>query len=87
MNFQNTEKSPDPMDPGSRSDIKSRVHMVYILSVQPLPEQLAGFAKALEMNDFPFPQELDHIVHIRIIAEPENIVISDSGFLLWERIA
>ena len=40
-------------------------------------------AEALEMNDFPFPEEFDHIVYIRIVAEPQNVVIGGPGLLLW----
>ena len=63
--------------------IKCRVHIVYILFVQFFPQQFNGFAETLEMHDFPLPQELDHIVHIRIIGEPQNVVVSDSRFLFW----
>jgi hypothetical protein len=33
------------------------------------------------MDDFPFPEEFDHIIHIGIIRKPENVVVSDPGFL------
>ena len=32
------------------------------------------FAEALEVDDFPLAQELNHIVHIRIVTQPQNIV-------------
>ena len=35
------------------------------------------------MNNFPFPQEFDHIIHIRVIAEPQNVIVGCSGLLLW----
>ena len=35
------------------------------------------------MDDLPLPQELDDIVHIRVIAEPENVVVGYSCLLLW----
>ena len=34
------------------------------------------------MNDFPFPKELDHIVDIRVITEPKDIIIGYACFLL-----
>ena len=68
------------------SDIKSRVHEIYILLVQLLPEQLYRLAEALEVDNLPLPKELDHIIHIRVIGKPQNIVIGDSCLLLWERI-
>ncbi len=41
------------------------------------------FTESLKVNDFPFPQEFDHIIYIRIIGEPQNIFIGDTGFLFW----
>ena len=38
------------------------------------------------MDDLPLPQELDHVVHIRVIAEPENVVVSHPGFLLRRQV-
>ena len=67
--------------------IKCRIHIVYILLVQLLPQQLNRFSKALEVDNLPFPEEFDDIIHIRIIAQSQNIIIRYSGFLLWERIA
>lgn len=63
--------------------IKCRIHIVDVFLVQFFTKKLNRFAKTLEMNDFTFAKEFDHIVDIRIIAEPQNIVIRYSGFLLW----
>lgn len=35
------------------------------------------------MDDFPFPQELNHVIYIRVIRKPENVIVGDSGFLFW----
>ena len=64
-------------------NIKSRVHKIHIFLIQFFTKQLNRFAETLEMDDFPFPQELDHIIYIRIIGQAEDIVIGDSGLLLW----
>ena len=69
-----------------QSDIKGWVHEVHIFLIQLLPEQLDSLAKALEVNHLTLPEEFDYVVHIRIIRQPENIVIGDPGLLLWERI-
>lgn len=58
------------------------IHIVHILLIQLFAQQLYGFAEPLEMHDLPFPQELDHIIHIRVVAEPKNVVIGDPRFLL-----
>ena len=63
--------------------IKSRVHIVDIFLIQFLPQQLHGLTEPLEMDDLPFPQELDHIIDIGIIGQPENIVVGHTGFLFW----
>ena len=41
------------------------------------------FAKALEVHDLPLTQEPDCVVHIRVIAETQDVVIGESGLLLW----
>ena len=63
--------------------IKCRVHIIYIFLIQLFPQQLNGFAEALEMDDLPFPEEFDHVIDVRIIGKPQNIVVSDAGFLFW----
>ena len=34
------------------------------------------------MDDLPLPEEPDHVIHIRVIAEPKNVVVGHPGFLL-----
>ena len=62
--------------------IDSRIHAVYIFLIQLFSEQLHSLAKTLEVYDLPLPEEFDHIVYIRVIGEPEDIIISDSCLLL-----
>ena len=57
--------------------------MVHILLIQLLPQQFHCLAKPLEVDYLPFPKELDDIVYIRIVRQPQDIVIGDPGFLLW----
>ena len=73
--------------PGLFSDVEGWIHKIHIFLVQLFPQQLDCLAKALEVDDFPLPQELDYIVHIRIIRQPQNVIVSGPGFLFWERIA
>ena len=40
------------------------------------------FTEALEMDYFPFPEEANDIVDIRIVGESQNIVVGDAGLLL-----
>ena len=43
-------------------------------------------AKALEVDDLPGSQELDDVIHIRVIREPQNVVIGNTGFLFCGQI-
>lgn len=44
------------------------------------------FAEPLEVDDFPLPQKADHIIHIRIVGQTENVVVGEAGFLLRRQI-
>ena len=57
------------------------VHIVDITLIQFLTKVLNRFTEALEMDNFPFPEEANDIVDIRIITEPKNIIVGDPGFL------
>ena len=67
--------------------IKRWIHIVHIFLIQLLPKKLDCFPEPLEVNHFPFPEEFDHIIYIRIITKMKDVVVSDPGLLLWERIA
>ena len=62
------------------------IHIVYILLIQFFPKKLKGFTESLEVDDLTLAQEFDYVVHIRIIAQPKNVIVSDSCLLFWERI-
>ena len=62
--------------------VKGRIHKVHIFLIQLLAQQLHGLTKALEMHHLTLPEELDHIVHIRVIRKPQDIVVSYSCLLL-----
>lgn len=68
---------------GSFLQIDGRVHCIDISFVQLVAQQLHSFAKSLEVDDLTFTQELDDIIHVRVIAEPEDIIICDASLLLW----
>ena len=60
--------------------------MIHIFLIQFFPEQLNRLTESLEMNHFPFTQELDHIIHIRIVGQPKDIVVGHPGFLLGSQV-
>ena len=47
--------------------IKCRVDEIDIFLVQAAFDQLNGLAEALKMHNFPFSQEADHVVYIRVV--------------------
>ncbi len=65
------------------SHVKSRIHKIDVLLVKFFPQQLHGFTKTLEMNNFPLPQELYYIVYIGIVTQTQNVIVGYSCFLLW----
>lgn len=41
------------------------------------------FAEPLEVDDFPLPEKADDIVHVRVIRQPQDVVVGYAGLLLW----
>ena len=62
--------------------IDGRIHKVYISLIQLFSQQLHRLTEPLEMNHFPFTKELDHIIHVGIIGQPQNIIIGHPSLLL-----
>ena len=63
--------------------VDGRVHAVDVPLIQLPAQKLYGLSEPLEMDDLPLPEELDHVIHIRIIGKPQDVVIGDPGLLLW----
>ena len=40
-------------------------------------------AEALKMHDFPRTQELERLPDVRVVNQPQQVVVSRAGFLLW----
>ena len=62
--------------------VNCRIHTINVFLIQFLPKKLHGFSKSLEMNNLTLPEEFYHIVDIRVIRQPKDIIIGHSGFLL-----
>ena len=43
---------------------------------------MVWFAKTLEMDDFALAKEADHVVDIRIVRQPKDVVVGEAGLLL-----
>ena len=62
--------------------VKGRVDQIDVFLVHPVLRQPQSLAEALEVDDFPGPQELDDIVDIRIIAQTKDVIVCRAGLLL-----
>ena len=62
--------------------VEAGVDIVDVFFVQPVLDQPQSLAEALEVDDFPGTQEFNDVVDIRIVGEPQNIVVGDAGLLL-----
>lgn len=67
--------------------VKGGVGEVHIFLIHPLLGQRDGLTEALEVDNFPLPQEADHIVHVRVVGQAENVVVGKAGFLLCGDLA
>ena len=61
--------------------VEGRIHIVDVFLVHLLTGQLQALAEALEMHHFPGPQELDDVVDVRIVAEPQDVIVGGAGLL------
>ena len=77
------EYRPDQQTRADFLQIDGGIHAVDIPLVQLAPQQLDGLTEPLEVNHLALPEELDDIIHIRVIGKPQNIVIGDPCLLLW----
>ena len=66
--------------------INRRIHKIHIPLVQLLPQPLQALTEPLEVDDLPFPQEADHVIHIRVVAQPQDIVVGHPGLLFRRQI-
>lgn len=48
--------------------------------------QPKAFAEALEVDHLPLAQELDDVVHVRVVTEAEDVVVGHPGLLLCRQI-
>ena len=63
--------------------IDGGIHAVDISLVQLPAQKLDGLAEPLEVYDLPLPQELDDVVDVGIVTEPQDVVVGYPCLLLW----
>lgn len=67
--------------------IKGRIEGIEIFRIQLILYDAEGFAEALEMHDFPCPQEFNGFIDIRVVFDqPEDVVVGDPGLLFRSQI-
>ena len=62
--------------------VKRGVDKVNVFLAHTVLRKPQALAESLEVYDLPLPQKLDDVIDIRIVAEAEDIVIGNAGFLL-----
>ena len=70
----------------SLPSVEGRIHDIHVFLIHLLHSESQTLAKALVMDNLPLPQITDHVCHIRIVAEAQDIIVGDSGFLLGSQI-
>ena len=69
--------------PGDNLAVERRVREVDVVFLRhPVFGKPETFAEPLEVYDLPRTEEADDVVHVRIVAEAEDIVVGNAGLLL-----
>ena len=63
--------------------IETRITRVNIFLIQSFGGDFDPLAEALIVDNLPLPQKFDRIAHIRIVDQPQQVVVGDPGFLFW----
>ncbi len=63
--------------------VKGGVVAVDVFVIGPLLDTTQAISKSLIVNDLTLPQEFDRIAHIRVIRQPQNVVVGHASLLLW----
>ena len=61
--------------------VEAGVDIVNVFLIHPFFGKTEAFAEALEVDDFTGPQELDHVIYVRIIGYAKNVVVGSPRFL------
>ena len=84
MGKRGTRKNP--CAPFSCLTVGDRVGEIDVLLVHLFLGQPNGLAEALEMDDLPLSEETDDIGNIRVVTQPQDVVIGNSCLLLGSQI-
>lgn len=62
--------------------VERGIHEIEVLLIHLFLGKAQPLAKALEVYQLALAQELDHIVHIRIVRQTQDVVVGNTRFLL-----
>ena len=71
-----------PRGPGLDS-VERRIGEIDVSGVHFFLAQPQTLAEALEVDDLPLAQEADGVVHVRVVGQPQDVVVGETGLLLW----
>ncbi len=63
--------------------VEGRVERIEVFGIQIILNHPQRLAEPLEVDDLPFTEETDGITDLRILDQTEDVVVSESCFLLW----
>ena len=66
--------------------VESGVAEVDVGGVHLFLAQADAFTEPLEVNDLPLPQEADYVVYIRVVGQPENVIVGEPCLLLGGQV-
>lgn len=66
--------------------VKGRVGEIDVPGIHLLLAQTQTFTEPLEVDDLPLPEEADHVIYVRVVRQPQDVVIGDPGLLLGGQV-
>ena len=69
-----------------RNLVKGRIVKVDVPLIHLLLAQPQTLAEPLEVNHLTFPQEADHVIHVGVVGQAQDVVIGLPGFLLGGQV-
>lgn len=75
-----------PVCGSSAAAVVGGIAAVEVFRIQIFLHRTECLAEALEVDDFPLPQELDGIPHIGVVTQPEDVVVRGACLLLRRKV-
>ena len=65
------------------SALEGGVEGVEVFFVQAILHHGKGLGKTLVVYDLPGPQEAKYVLHVRVVAQVNQVFVGGAGLLLW----